>query len=92
MGRIQQQYSESFRFLSSEQLSKLTTPRLMAYKNALWKTQCHVNQENYTAPTSLELAWDNAYANVVAELGTREHVEKTPKPKKRHAQKKKNGK
>jgi len=65
-------------YLTPEKLSKLTTKRLLAYKKSLLKSQSHINNEHYEPSEADEWQreWDLAYANVKAELATREHVEK----------------
>lgn len=67
-------------FLTPEKLKKLNTKRLLAYKKSLLKNQTHLNNEQHTEPSDLEKMWEKmwneTYANVKAELATREHVEK----------------
>ena len=64
-------------FLTSEKLKTLTTKRLLAYKKSLLKQQTHLNNEiHYVTDQEHELAWDQTYADVKAELATREHVDK----------------
>lgn len=68
--------------LSREQLEKLTTKRLLAYKNKLmqvhdsgdWNDYCICFQNEHINKTSPE--WQETYQNVKSVLATREHIER----------------
>ena len=64
------------KILTKEQMEKLTTKRLLAYKNAVMRVPEGPNwddpkaQINKTSPE-----WQELYANLKEVLATREHVE-----------------
>ncbi len=68
--------------LSREQLEKLTTKRLLAYKNKLmqvhdsgdWNDYCICFQNEHINKTSP--VWQETYQNVKSVLATREHIER----------------
>ena len=59
--------------LTNEQMKKLNTKRLLAYKNALMKVPETDNWDGEGFSKS-SLEWKNTYARVKAVLATREHV------------------
>jgi hypothetical protein len=63
--------------LTKEQLEKLTTPRLLAYKNKLMRVP---ESPNWDEPSyqlnKTDARWQETCAAVKAVLETREHVEK----------------
>jgi len=69
---------ETERILSAEQMKKLTTKRLLGYRNAL--LACHDTKHDEAGPNDDELTkdmpeWAAAHDAVIAELNQREHVE-----------------
>lgn len=64
------------KFLSKEELDKLTTKRLLAYKNSLMKVPEEPNLENDDRMNKTRPEWKKQYHLVKSVLSTREHVEK----------------
>jgi hypothetical protein len=68
--------------LTNEQLEKLTTKRLLAYRNSLlkcWDQYDEGDEGSKTGSSRLtkeDQEWKDVYKNVVDILNTREHVEK----------------
>ena len=64
-------------FLTKEQLEKLTTKRLLAYKNKLMKYPETKNWDDPNGRMSKEhQVWKNAYQDLKDVLSTRENIEK----------------
>jgi hypothetical protein len=67
-------------FLSKEKLEKLSTKRLLAYKNKIMKTpDSSTDSWGLTDPDGWSKEhpeWQRAYADLKVILATREHVEK----------------
>ncbi len=61
-------------YLSKEQMEKLTTKRLLAYKAKLMKTNEQPNEDG-TGISKEHPLWKEAYKNIKEVLATREHVE-----------------
>jgi hypothetical protein len=64
--------------LSIEQLEKLTTPRLLAYKKKLMQVPEEPNWDECSGSrmNKIDAAWKKAYADVKSVLSKRENVEK----------------
>ena len=62
--------------LSISQLSKLTTPRLLAYKKTLMTAPETPSYSGEEYVSKADDSWKLAYDELKAELATREHVEK----------------
>lgn len=63
--------------LTKQQLEKLTTPRLLAYKNKLMQVPetCNWDQEKTSRLNKESVVWQQTYATVKEILATREHAE-----------------
>lgn len=66
----------SVKFLSKEELEKLTTPRLLAYKNKLMKYPEGPSweEDNVFRMNKQDPRWQELYALVKNILNSREHV------------------
>ena len=64
-------------FLTKEELQKLTTKRLLAYKNKLMKCPETPNWDEYNRPVmnKQDPKWQDLYAMVKEVLSSREHVD-----------------
>jgi hypothetical protein len=63
-------------FLSKEQMSKLTTQRLLAYKKKLYKYPEGPNWDTDDNMNKSRPEWKAAYKNIKEILSAREHIEK----------------
>lgn len=63
-------------FLSKEQMSKLTTQRLLAYKKKLYKYPEGPDWETDDNMNKSRPEWQEAYKNIKEVLSSREHVER----------------
>ncbi len=61
-------------FLSKDQMEKLTTKRLLAYKNKLMKYHDHPDWEDPDSISKASDIWKETYANLKAVLATRENI------------------
>ena len=62
------------KLLTKEEMEKLTTERLLAYKNKLMQV-VEFDDEDSDRMTKSSPEWQSLYANVKSVLSTREHVE-----------------
>jgi len=62
--------------LTKEALNKLTTPRLLKYKNSLLECPDDINWNGCQRFTKASDCWRQHYALVKSILATREHVER----------------
>lgn len=63
-------------FLTKWQMERLTTARLLAYKDKLMKYHETPNWEDVSYISKSHPLWKEAYKNIKEVLATREHVEK----------------
>ena len=62
------------KFLSKDELEKLTTKRLLAYKNKLMKYHDHPDWEDPNSISKASDIWKETYSNLKAVLATRENL------------------
>lgn len=62
------------KFLSKDQMEKLTTKRLLAYKNKLMKYHDHPDWDDLDSISKASDIWKEIYANLKSVLATRENL------------------